>query len=170
MISCSLLVLPLPEFLSFFQASLAITCSYFLLNYDPSGFWYSKRIYHRIIGWCVRGKHLWWKCNDSVTHRIFIVQISPPDKSVSHVANDVVCFANIDTKWTTFFMGSRHTRTNDFQLYSLVRHFHWCFDLAYFYCSPNQPKIKNHLIKWNSNQTQPKKQKKEYFSVEFFFR
>ena len=53
--------------------------------------------------------------------------------------------------------------TNDIQLYSLARHCHWDFDLAYFYGLFTESKIKNPLTVWNLNQTLLKRPKKEYF-------
>ena len=146
-----------------FQTPLVVTFSYFLLHNDSSRFWYFYRFFHRIVSGCSSGKQLWRACYGSHTDCLSIVSISPSDKSFSHVANDVIRSANIDTKWTACFMGWRHTKSNDIQLHSLARYSNWGFDLAHFHGLFIELKIKNPLIVWNLNQTLPKRRKKEYF-------
>ena len=94
MISCSLLVIPLPEFLSFFRLPLVIAFSYFFLHNDSSRFWYFYCFFNRIVSRYSSRQHLWRECYGSHADCLYIVSISPSDKSFSHVANDVICSAN----------------------------------------------------------------------------
>ena len=76
-----------------FQTSVAVACSYILFHNDSSRLWRYWCLDHRIVSRCPARKYLWWECYGALTDRLFIISISPSNKSFSHVANDVICSA-----------------------------------------------------------------------------